>query len=215
MTRVLVTAFQPFGGETVNSSQQAVQLLAQYPQAPGVELTTAVLPVEFARAAALLQQTIEACKPALVICIGEASGRAAVTVERFAINLDDAAIPDNAGYQPIDEPVVAGGPVAYASTLPVSAVVAALLAAGIPAAKSSTAGTYVCNHVFYALMHFIATREPRLRGGFIHVPYVHEQVLGRSDALPSLSLASITEALRLTVEVSAREGCPAVPAGVA
>ena len=215
MTRVLVTAFQPFGGETVNSSQQAVQLLAQLPQTPGVELTTAVLPVEFTRAVEILQKTVEACKPELVICVGAANGRAAVTVERFAINLDDALIPDNAGYQPVDEPVVAGGPVAYASTLPVGAVVDALLAAGIPTTKSSTAGTYVCNHVFYALMHLIATREPQLRGGFIHVPYVHEQVLGRADAPPSLSLATITEALRLTVEVSAREGGPGASVSVA
>ena len=215
MTRVLVTAFEPFGGESVNPSQQAVRLLAELAQAPGVELMTAVLPVEFVRAVELLQETVEAWQPDLVICTGEASGRAAVTVERFAVNLDDAAIPDNAGYQPVEEPAVVGGPVAYASTLPVGAVVEALLAAGIPAAKSSTAGTYVCNHPFYALMHLIATRQPQLRGGFIHVPYVHEQVLGRSDAPPSLSLASITEALRLTVEVSAREGRPAVSAGAA
>ena len=220
MTRVLVTAFEPFGGESVNPSQQAVRLLAELAQAPGVELMTPVLPVEFVRAVELLQETVEAGRPDLVICTSKASGRAAVTVERFAVNLDDAAIPDNAGYQPVEEPAVAGGPVTYASTLPVGAVVEALLAAGIPAAKSSTAGTYVSSHVFYALMHLIATRQPQLRGGFIHAPYVHEQVLGRSDAPPSLSLASITEALRLTVEVSARgvsarEGRPAVSAGVA
>jgi len=215
VTRVLVTAFEPFGGETVNPSQQAVCLLAELPQAPGIELRTVVLPVEFGRAVELLQTTIGAYGPDVVICVGEAGGRAGVTIERFAVNLDDAAIPDNAGHQPIEEPAVVGGPVAYAATLSVAALVEALLSAGIPAAKSSTAGTYVCNHVFYALMHLIATEQPQLRGGFVHVPYLHEQVLGRPDSPPSLALASITEALRLVVEVSARTGRPAVPAGVA
>lgn len=204
MTRVLVTAFEPFGGETMNPSQLAVQLLADLPPTVGVELTTAILPVEFLRAGDVMRRSIEACGAEVVVCVGEAGGRSSVTVERFAVNLDDAALPDNAGYQPIEQPAVAAGPVAYTSSLPLGDVVEALLAAGIPAAKSSTAGTYVCNHVFYELMHLIATELPGVRGGFVHVPYVHEQVLGRPDAPPSLSLASITEALRLTVEVSVR-----------
>lgn len=215
MTRILVTAFEPFGTETVNASQQALLLLPELPHAPGVELTTAVLPVEFGRAVEILQTTIGACRPDVVICVGEAGGRAMVTVERFAVNLNDAPIPDNVGHQPVEEPAVVGGPVAYATTLPAARLVETLRAAGIPASKSSTAGTYVCNHVFYGLMHHIATREPHVRGGFVHVPYLHEQVLGRSDAPPSLSLASVTEALRLVVDVSARESHLAVPAGVA
>ena len=215
MTRILVTAFEPFGGQSVNASQQAVRLLLTLPSSPGVELTAAVLPVEFGRAVEVFHAAIASSAPDVVICVGEAGGRAGVTVEQFAVNLNDATIPDNAGRQPIEEPVVVGGPVAYAASLPVARLVDALRDAGLPAAKSSTAGTYVCNHVFYALMHLIATREPHLRGGFVHVPYVHEQVLGRFDAPPSLSLASVAEALRLVVEVSAREGHLAVRSGAA
>lgn len=198
---VLVTAFEPFGGETVNPSQQAVSRLADGPPPDGVQIRTALLPVEFGPAVEALRSAVATHDPDLVICAGEAGGRFGVTPERVAVNVSDAHIPDNAGRSPVDEPVVAGGPVAYFSGLPVAAIVDALRAAGIPADKSSTAGTYVCNSVFYGLMHLIATERPGLVGGFVHVPYVHEQVVDRGDQ-PSLSLDMITEALRITVLTS-------------
>lgn len=199
MTRVLLTAFDPFGGETVNPSQQAVARLADADAPAGVEIRTAVLPVVFGDAIDALREAVAEHEPDLVICAGEAGGRFAVTPERVAVNVNDAPMPDNAGRTPVDEPVVEGGPVAYLSGLPVAAIVDALRAAGIPAAKSSTAGNYVCNNVFYGLMHLIATERPGLVGGFVHVPYVHEQVVNRTDQ-PSLSLDEITEALRITVQ---------------
>lgn len=202
MTRVLLTAFEPFGGETVNPSQQAVARLAAAPPPPGVELSTTSLPVVFGEAVEAMEAAVAAFEPDVVICVGEAGGRHAVTPERFAVNLNDAPFPDNGGRRPVDEPVVEGGPVAYASTLPVAAMVDAMRAAGIPAVKSSTAGNYVCNNVFYGLMHLIAREKPQLRGGFVHVPYMHEQVLDRLDAQPSLSIEMITDAVRIAVETS-------------
>lgn len=206
MIRVLVTAFEPFGGETLNPSQQAVQRLAGGAALVGVDLRTTDLPVAFGQAIDVLRAAIAAHDPDVVLCVGEAGGRFAVTPERFAVNLNDASFPDNAGNQPVDEPIVAGGPVAYASTLPVAEMVAAMRTAGIPATKSSTAGNYVCNNVFYGLMHLIATERPGLRGGFVHVPYMHEQVLHRRDAQPSLSLEQITDALRIAVQTAAAVG---------
>jgi pyroglutamyl-peptidase len=202
MTRVLLTAFDPFGGETVNPSQEAVRRLLAGPAPDGVELRSVVLPVVFGEAVRGLEAAVAEHEPDLVLCLGEAGGRSAVTPERFAVNLNDAPMPDNAGQQPVDEPVVPDGPVAYSSSLPVAALVDALHAAGIPASKSSTAGNYVCNNVFYGLMHLIATRRPELRGGFVHVPYQTEQVLTKHDTPPSLPVETITQAVRICVEVS-------------
>jgi pyroglutamyl-peptidase len=202
MTRVLVTAFEPFGGETINPSQQAAQRLAEGPPVDGVELSTAFLPVVFGDAIEALKAAIAQHDPELVVCVGEAGGRFAVTPERVAVNVNDAPFPDNAGQAPVDEPIVEGGPVAYLSRLPIADIVTALRRAGIPAAKSSTAENYVCNNVFYGLMHHIETERPDLQGGFVHVPYCHEQVVDRLDPKPSLSLDQITEALRITVETS-------------
>ncbi|MBC6457638.1 pyroglutamyl-peptidase I [Actinomadura sp. HBU206391] len=192
MTRVLLTGFEPFGDSTVNPSWQAVRLAAATPP-EGVSLTTAVLPVVFHDANERLRAAVEESGAEVVVCVGQAGGRAGVTVERVAINLDDARIPDNAGGQPLDEPVVAGGPAAYFATLPVKACVAAVRAAGLPASVSHTAGTYLCNHVFYGLMHLIETERPHVRGGFVHVPYAPEQVPGGDE--PSMSAPAIAAAL--------------------
>jgi pyroglutamyl-peptidase len=148
---------------------------------------------------------VEQADPDLVLCVGQAGGRTGISVERVAINVDDARIPDNAGRQPVDEPVVAGGPAAYFAALPVKACVAAVRAAGIPASVSQTAGTFVCNHVFYGLAHLIATRRPALRGGFVHVPYAPEQVVDRAE--PSLPTDTVAQALRaiITAAVTTRE----------
>lgn len=165
---VLVAGFEPFGGAATNPSADAVRRLATTWEGPE-PLVTTVLPVTFADAAAALLTLVDEHAPRLVVATGLAEGRAAVTPERVAINLADARIPDNAGARPRDEPVVAGGPAAYFSTLPVKAITAALEEGGYPAAVSHTAGTFVCNHVFYALLHHLAGREGT-PAGFVHLP---------------------------------------------
>lgn len=199
MTKVLITAFEPFGGERVNPSQLAMERLAGSGLA-GVELATALLPVAYYDAADVLRSSVERHDPDVVVCTGQAGGRVAVTPENLAVNRNDTVAPDNAGRAPVDEPIAVNGPAAYFSGLPVREIVGALQAAGIPAEPSWTAGTYVCNHVFYSLMHLIATERPAVQGGFLHVPYAHDQVLGRRE--PSLALDTITDAVRLAVGTS-------------
>jgi len=167
-------------------------------QVAGHRVVAALLPTVFSQAPAALRAHIVRHQPRLVICVGQAGGRSAISLERIAINIDDARIADNAGRQPIDSPVVPGGPAAHFSTLPIKAMRAALLDAGITAEVSQTAGTFVCNHVFYALMHALAT-EPAFastRGGFIHVPWLPQQ------GNPSMPLADLARGLRLALQVA-------------
>ncbi|MBE9405124.1 pyroglutamyl-peptidase I [Brachybacterium sp. Marseille-Q2903] len=170
---VLLTGFAPFDGADINESWQAVQAAAAQLRADGIEVAQLELPVEFDAAGYLLEAAVREHRPGLVVATGLAAGRRAVTPERVAINVRDARIPDNAGDRPVDEPVVPGGPVGHFSTLPIKAIVAALAQEpAIPAAVSQTAGTYVCNDVFYRLLHLLAT-DPGLagmRGGFVHLP---------------------------------------------
>ncbi|HJC69934.1 MAG TPA: pyroglutamyl-peptidase I [Candidatus Brachybacterium intestinipullorum] len=169
---VLLSGFAPFDGAQTNESWEAVRAAVPALVARGVDAEAVELPVEFGAGSALLAEAVRALRPSLVVAVGLAAGRSAITPERVAINLRDARIPDNAGASPVDEPVVPGAPVGRFSTLPIKAMVAALAADGVPAAVSQTAGTYVCNDVFYALQHLLAT-EPALegiRGGFVHVP---------------------------------------------
>ncbi len=200
MTRVLLTGFEPFGGEKVNPSGQAVAAVAAAPP-PGLEVSAARLSCVFGQAVEELEAAIDRTRPELVLCVGQAGGRADLTVERVAVNLDDARIPDNAGRQPVDQPIAEDGPAAYFSGLPVKRCVAAARAAGVPASVSQTAGTFLCNHVFYALMHLIATRRPGLRGGFVHVPYAPEQVVDRSA--PSLPVTVAADGLRAVLTAAA------------
>jgi pyroglutamyl-peptidase len=199
MATVLLTGFEPFDGETVNPSWQAVrQLPRRWAQSPGarahdVTVEVAELPCVFGVAGDRLAELLDRHRPELVICVGQAGGRAQITPERVAVNLDDAEIPDNAGNQPVDLPIVPDGPAAYFPTIPTKAAVAAMHAAGVPAAVSQTAGNFVCNHVFYHLMHLIATRHPGTRGGFVHVPYAPEQVL--TKVAPSLPVDTIATGL--------------------
>ncbi|WP_370933622.1 pyroglutamyl-peptidase I [Amycolatopsis sp. cg13] len=184
---VLLTGFAPFAGAASNPSWQAASLAATR----RTDTVAVELPCEFDASLPALRAAILAHRPELVVCAGLAGGRKHVTVERVAINLIDARIPDNAGAQPVDVPVVAGGPSAYFTTLPVKAAVAAIESAGLPAAVSYTAGTYVCNQVFYGLMHLIATEFPALRGGFVHVP--------EEARMP---LESIARALEIVVDTA-------------
>ena len=170
---VLLTGFAPFDGADINESWQAVQAAAAQLRADGIEVAQLELPVEFDAAGDLLEAAVREHRPGLVVATGLAAGRRAVTPERVAINVRDARIPDNAGDRPVDEPVVPGGPVGHFSTLPIKAIVAALAEEpAIPAAVSQTAGTYVCNDVFYRLLHLLATDSglAGMRGGFVHLP---------------------------------------------
>jgi len=198
--QVLVTGFEPFAGETVNPSQQIVRALdAQVIAGHGV--IGAILPTEFARVLPLLDELIEQHQPSLVLALGQAGGRNGISLERVAINLIDARIADNAGAQPIDVPVAAEGPNAYFSTLPIKAMLARLKEARIPAALSHSAGTFVCNQVFYGLAHALATRHRGIRGGFVHVPYLPEQAQRHTGA-PSMALDAMVAAVRLCLETA-------------
>ncbi len=187
---ILLTGFEPFDGERINPSWTAAREAARLLAAEGHRVRAVELPCVFGAAAAVLEAALEEHSPELVVCAGQAGGRPGISLERVAINCDDARIPDNAGRQPVDEAVVPGGPAAYFSTLPIKAALAALLTDGIPAEVSQSAGTYVCNHLFYALMHNLAAR-PGTRGGFVHVPYESAQVTpgGGTPALPAGQIA--------------------------
>src|SRR3954449_12096554 len=178
--KALITGFEPFGGEAVNPALEAMQRLPAQLGALGI--VTAILPAVFGRALDALEDAIVAADPDIVLCVGQASGRAALSLERVAINVDDARIPDNAGRQPIDRTIVPDGPPAYFATLPIKAAVLALREAGLPAIVSNTAGTFVCNHVFYGLMHRAAALRPALRGGFLPLPYLPTQAARISNS---------------------------------
>lgn len=196
MPVVLLTGFAPFGGETINPSWQAVRALHGR-RIASHRIVARELPVEFGASLTALRAAMRALKPTLVIAVGQAGGRAALSLERVAINVDDARIPDNVGRQPVDAAIVADGPAAYFTTLPIKAMRAAVAAAGIPAEVSQTAGTFVCNHVFYGLMHALRRRR-RVRAGFIHVPYSPEQAAGHPGA-PGLTVEAITAGLRIAI----------------
>jgi pyroglutamyl-peptidase len=199
MRTVLVTGFEPFDGAEINPSLEIARNLHGSVIA-GHTVVGALLPCVFGAAIPELQRLLRVHRPALVIGVGQAGGRAAITPERVALNVDDARITDNAGAQPVDRPVVRGGPAAYFSTLPVKAIVAALRAAGLPSEVSQTAGTFVCNHVFYGLMHALRKRKD-LRGGFIHVPFLPEQAQKGQASLP---LEDMVYGVALAVETALR-----------
>jgi pyroglutamyl-peptidase len=197
---ILLTGFEPFGGETINPSWTAAQGAAAVLRAEGHDAYAVELPCVFGAAIEMLEAALERYRPDVVLCAGQAGGRARISLERIAINCDDARIPDNAGNAPVDEPVVPGGPAAYFSSLPLKAALAALDAAQIPAEVSQTAGTYVCNHTFFGLMHALRLR-PGTRGGFVHVPFAAGQV-PRGSSTPSLPVALMTEALAVVVRTA-------------
>ncbi len=204
---VLLTGFDPFGGEAINPSWEAVARLHGATIA-GHRIESVQLPTAFVRGANALLDALERHRPALVLCIGQAGGRDALSLERIAINLIDARIPDNDAAQPIDIPSIAGAPPAYFSTLPIKAMHAALHTAGIRSDVSHTAGTFVCNHVFYVLMHALAAEgagasNARIRGGFVHVPYLPEQAL-RYGGKASMTLETMIAGLRIAIDTALR-----------
>jgi pyroglutamyl-peptidase len=191
---VLVTGFDPFGGDALNPSWMAVQALHGR-QVAGRRIVGAQLPTVFGRSLEVLRELLDRHRPELVLGCGQAGGRTALSLERVAINVNDARIADNALAQPVDTPVVEGGPDAYFTGLPIKAMLAALLREGIRAEVSQTAGTFVCNHVFYGLMHELATRRgfKRTRGGFVHVPWLPQQ------GQPSMGLDEIVRGLTVAI----------------
>ena len=196
---ILITGFEPFDGEQVNPSYQAIEQLPDY--IGNHLIIKKKLPTTFRRSLVVLKQFIKNHQPTLVICVGQAGGRFAITPERVAINIDDAHIPDNIGAHPVDCPIYSDGPAAYFSSLPCKAIVENIKKAGIPATISDTAGTFVCNHVMYGLLHLIAEKSLPITAGFIHVPYVTEQILDKT-AMPSLALTQIRDALYIAIETS-------------
>ena len=197
--KLLLTAFEPFGGADMNPAQEAVRLVPE--RIGDTTIVKMDVPVVFGQAIEAVAAAVEREKPDAVLCIGQAGGRAALTPERVAINVDDASIPDNAGAQPIDRPIVPGGPAAYFSTLPVKAMVAAIRQAGLPASLSNTAGTFVCNHLMYGVLHLLATCCPGVRGGFMHVPFAPQQVVDRPA--PAMSVADIVRGIAAAIKTIA------------
>lgn len=204
MAIILLTGFAPFNQETTNPSWQAVKQFAAKTTSDGSQIHVAELPCEFGRANEVLISLIQQTHADTVICLGQAGGRAEISVERVAINIDDARIADNAGNQPIDQRILAHGQNAYFSSLPIKAIVQALKHGGIPAQVSQTAGTFVCNHVFYGLMHYAETHPHIKRAGFIHIPYLPEQAVNHAGA-PSMSLENLLNSIHITLEVCTKQ----------
>ena len=199
MRKILLTGFEPFGGESINPSWEAV-LKVQEPE--GIKIFRQQIPVEFETCLPTAEEAIREFQPDCVLCVGMAGGRDAVTPERIAINLDDARIPDNAGQKPCDKPILPDGPAAYFTTLPAKRIVEEIENSGIRARLSYTAGTFVCDHLLYGLLHLAEEKYPHMKVGFIHVPMLPEQVTEKTQ--PSMPLKEIVEALNAAVRVIGR-----------
>ncbi len=198
--RILLTGFTPFGNEDINPSWEAVRELHGR-HIGGHQVVAHLLPTAFDDSRRELEQAMREVAPAILLGVGQAGGRSRLSIERVAINVQDARLPDNAGAQPIDEPVIAGGPAAYFSTLPIKAMLAALQADGLPVEISNTAGTYVCNHVAYLMLH-LAARHPDVRAGFIHIPYLPMQA-ARFPQAPSMAQGDVVRGLVLAMKAAA------------
>ncbi|WP_026370497.1 pyroglutamyl-peptidase I [Kallotenue papyrolyticum] len=202
--RVLLTGFEAFGGQPVNPSERVVHRLARH-SLPGIELHTAILPVDHEQGPAALLDAVEHFRPDAVICLGEAGGRMRISIERVAINLLDDRIPDNAGRQLVDQPIVADGPAAYFCTLPVRRLAAAIQDVGVPVELSLSAGTFLCNQVTYTLLHYLSQQHATCRAGFIHLPFLPEQAVRVERPVASMSLETMT--LGLTTALQALAQC--------
>lgn len=198
MPTILLTGFEPFGGEAVNPSWEAVRRLDGW-ECRGHRVAARLMPCVFGASLDALDRAVAETDPVALLAVGQAQSRAELSLERVAVNLDDARIPDTAGNQPIDAPVVAGGPAAYFASLPVKAIAAALRDAGLPAGLSHSAGSFVCNHLFYGACHLRAVRYPSLRVGFLHIPLAPEQAV-RHPGVPSMAIEQVVAGLRIAVE---------------
>lgn len=197
--KILLAAFDPFGGEAVNPALEAVKQVKD--SIEGCSVIKLEIPTVFHRSRKVLREKIKETKPDIILVVGQAGGRPGISIERVGINLDDARIPDNQGNQPVDECIVPGGPAAYFSNLPIKAMVAAIRRVGIPAEVSNSAGTFVCNHILYGLLHQIHSENLKARGGFIHVPYIPAQVTDKKGQ-PSMGLRDITTAIEAALKAA-------------
>lgn len=198
--KILITGFEPFGGEKINPALEAIKRLDN--RIVGAEIIKVELPTVFKKSIDILENALEKEKPNLVICIGQAGGRDRISIERVAININDASIPDNEGNMPIDEVIFEDGDAAYFSNLPIKAMAEALKSNNFPVEISNSAGTYVCNHIMYGLLYNIDKKYPNMKGGFIHIPYLPEQVINKTK-VASMSLDNIVKGLTIAIETGA------------
>ena len=194
--KVLVTGFEPFGGEKVNPALEAIKGLPS--EIHGAEVSWLEVPTVFQKSAQVLEEEMSCYQPDFVLCIGQAGGRSSLTPERVAINQDDARIPDNDGNQPIDLPIRPDGAPAYFSSLPIKAMVQAIKKEGLPASVSNTAGTFVCNHLMYQALYLVEKKFPHVKAGFMHIPYMMEQVVNRPTT-PAMSLVDIRRGIEAAI----------------
>ena len=201
--KVLVTGFDPFGGEKLNPALEAIKSLPSEIQ--GAEVRWLEVPTVFYKSAKILEEEIRIYQPDIVLCIGQAGGRKGLTPERVAINQDDARIQDNEGNQPIDRPIQLDGPPAYFSSLPIKAMVQAIKEEGLPASVSNTAGTFVCNHLMYQVLYLVEKEFPTIKAGFMHIPYMMEQVVNRPTT-PAMSLVDIRRGIEAAISAIIEHG---------
>ncbi|GFN34997.1 pyroglutamyl-peptidase I [Tepidimicrobium xylanilyticum] len=197
--KVLVTGFDPFGGEKINPSIEAVKRLND--KIAGADIVKVEIPTVFYKSIRRLEKALDEEKPDIAICVGQAGGRSRISIERVAINISDGRIPDNEGNQPIDEVIFEEGDTAYFAKLPIKAMVKEMNKRNIPAEISNTAGTYVCNHLMYGLLYNIHKKYPNMKGGFIHIPFIPEQVIDKKGS-PSMSLDLIVKGLTIAIETA-------------
>ena len=195
--KLLLTGFTPFGSESINPSYKALKRIENNNES--VEIKIVEIPTVFNESIEKLEDIINSFKPDVVLCVGQAGGRYSISFERVAINIDDSRIKDNAGNQPIDKKIISSGANAYFTNLPIKAMVKTLRDHKVPAEVSNTAGTFVCNHLMYGLMHLIDNSEKDMKGGFIHVPFIHEQVMNKRNQ-PSLAIETITKAFEILID---------------
>lgn len=205
--KILVTGFDPFGGEKINPALETIKRLPD--TILGTQIIKLEIPTVVGKSLAKITEAVEKENPDVVLSIGQAGGRSEITVERVGINIDDCRIPDNEGNQPIDEPVIKGGPAAYFVTVPIKAIVENIKAHNIPASISNTAGTFICNHVCYGVAHLAAARTAAgkpMKSGFIHIPFLPEQVIGKPALTPSMSLETIVSGITHALEAIVEHG---------
>ena len=195
--KLLLTAFDPFGGDAINPALEAVKLVAD--KIGRFDIVKLEVPTVFRKSIDTVAKAIEEEKPDVVLCIGQAGGRFEITPERVAINVDDARIKDNEGNQPIDIKIFEDGENAYFTTLPIKAMVEAIREANLPAAVSNTAGTFVCNHLMYGVLYTLAKTYPHIKGGFTHVPFIPAQVARRTPVAPYMALEDIKRGLEAAI----------------
>lgn len=196
MMKILLTAFDPFGGDSINPALEAVKKVPDTVR--GAQIVKLEVPTVFDKSIGTVYSAMKEHRPDAVLCVGQAGGRFELMPERVAININDARIQDNEGNQPVDEPVFADGAPAYFSTLPVKAMVRQIREGGLPAALSNSAGTFVCNHLMYGVLYHIEKEFPSMRGGFMHVPFIPSQAVGRANT-PSMSLDDIAKGVGLAL----------------